>query len=104
MGPPNGPYLMLGRSYIMSHEPHTPNASPLDSSTDRAPSKAEQNPEVSSLIAQKYQHGFVTDIESEVAARGLSEETVRFISAKKEEPEWLLEWRLRSLELFLAIY
>ena len=87
----------------MSHEPNTPSASPLDSSTDRAPSKAEQNPEVSSLIAQKYQHGFVTDIESEVAARGLSEETVRFISAKKEEPEWLLEWRLRSLELFLAM-
>ena len=60
-------------------------------------SKAEQNPEVSSLIAQKYQHGFVTEIESEVAARGLSEETVRFISAKKNEPEWLLEWRLRAL-------
>lgn len=64
-------------------------------------SKAEQNPEVSSLMAQKYQHGFVTDIESEVAAKGLSEETVRYISAKKAEPEWLLEWRLKSLEIFL---
>ncbi len=64
-------------------------------------SKAEQNPEVSSLMAQKYQHGFVTDIESEVAAKGLSEETVRYISAKKGEPEWLLEWRLKSLEIFL---
>ena len=66
-------------------------------------SKAEQNPEVSSLMAQKYQHGFVTDIESEVAAKGLSEETVRYISAKKNEPEWLLEWRLKSLEIFLGM-
>lgn len=66
-------------------------------------SKAEQNPEVSSLMAQKYQHGFVTDIESEVAAKGLSEETVRYISAKKNEPEWLLEWRLKSLEIFLSM-
>lgn len=64
-------------------------------------SKAEQNPEVSSLMAQKYQHGFVTEIESEVAAKGLSEDTVRYISAKKNEPEWLLEWRLKSLEIFL---
>lgn len=66
-------------------------------------SKAEQNPEVSSLIAKKYEHGFVTEIESEVAARGLSEETIRYISAKKEEPEWLLEWRLKSYELFLSM-
>jgi len=51
-------------------------------------------------MSQKYQHGFVTEIESEVAAKGLSEETVRFISAKKDEPEWLLEWRLRALEIF----
>ena len=66
-------------------------------------SKAEQNPEVSSLMAQKYQHGFVTDIESEVAAKGLSKETVRYISAKKNEPEWLLDWRLKSLEIFLSM-
>lgn len=65
--------------------------------------KAEQNPEVSSLMAQKYQHGFVTNIESEVAAKGLSEETVRYISAKKDEPEWLLEWRLKSLEIFWGL-
>ena len=66
-------------------------------------SKADQNPEVSSLMAQKYQHGFVTKIESEVAAKGLSEETVRYISAKKNEPKWLLEWRLRSFEIFLKM-
>ena len=45
---------------------------------------------------EKYKYGFVTDIETEKAAKGLSEETVRFISAKKNEPEWLLEWRLKA--------
>lgn len=91
----------------MSYEPQKNADSPLDASPhmeeERPLSKAEQNPEVSSLIAQKYQHGFVTEIESEVAARGLSEETVRFISAKKDEPEWLLEWRLKALEMFLEM-
>ena len=43
----------------------------------------------------KYKYGFVTDIESEKAPKGLDEDTIRFISAKKEEPEWMLEWRLR---------
>ena len=43
-----------------------------------------------------YKHGFTTDIESVKAPKGLSEDTVRFISAKKEEPEWLLEWRLEA--------
>jgi len=41
-----------------------------------------------------YEHGFVTDIEQEFAPKGLSEDTVRFISAKKGEPDWLLQWRL----------
>ncbi len=45
---------------------------------------------------ERYKYGFFTDIESEKAAKGLSEETVRFISAKKEEPEWMLEWRLEA--------
>src|SRR6516164_7300243 len=45
-------------------------------------------------IGEKYKYGFVTDIEMERAPKGLSEETVRFISAKKNEPEWMLEWRL----------
>jgi Fe-S cluster assembly protein SufB len=47
-------------------------------------------------LAQKYDAGFVTDIESDKAPIGLSEDTVRFISAKKNEPEWLLEWRLKA--------
>lgn len=45
---------------------------------------------------ERYKYGFTTDIESEKAAKGLSEETVRFISAKKNEPEWMLEWRLEA--------
>ncbi len=47
-------------------------------------------------LGGKYDAGFVTDIESEKAPKGLNEDTVRFISAKKGEPEWLLEWRLKA--------
>ena len=43
-----------------------------------------------------YKYGFVSDIESDNAPKGLSEDIVRFISKKKNEPEWLLEWRLKS--------
>jgi Fe-S cluster assembly protein SufB len=45
---------------------------------------------------ETYKHGFVTDIETEKAPMGLSEDTVRFISAKKEEPQWMLDWRLEA--------
>src|SRR5438309_5416707 len=51
---------------------------------------------VRSLAQEGYKYGFVTDIEADEAPPGLSEDTVRFISAKKEEPEWLLEWRLAA--------
>ncbi|MEL0091441.1 MAG: Fe-S cluster assembly protein SufB [Rhodospirillales bacterium] len=47
-------------------------------------------------LAERYKYGFVTEIESETAPKGLSEDVIRFISAKKEEPEWLLEWRLEA--------
>ena len=43
-----------------------------------------------------YKWGFVTDIEADVAPKGLNEDTVRFISAKKNEPDWMLEWRLKA--------
>src|SRR5213595_175810 len=48
------------------------------------------------LNNKEYRWGFVTEIEQEMAPRGLSEETVRLISAKKNEPEWMLEWRLKA--------
>jgi Fe-S cluster assembly protein SufB len=51
---------------------------------------------VRAVAGEKYKYGFVTDIETETAPKGLDEGTIRFISAKKAEPEWLLEWRLRS--------
>jgi len=51
---------------------------------------------VRSLSQEGYKYGFVTDIESETAPPGLNEDTIRFISAKKDEPEWLLEWRLQA--------
>jgi hypothetical protein len=46
--------------------------------------------------ASDYEWGFVSDIEQEFAPKGLSEDTVRFISAKKNEPEWMLDWRLKA--------
>ncbi|MCT8974448.1 Fe-S cluster assembly protein SufB [Microbaculum marinisediminis] len=49
---------------------------------------------VSEIDVDKYKYGFFTDIETEKAPKGLNEDIVRFISAKKEEPEWMLEWRL----------
>jgi Fe-S cluster assembly protein SufB len=52
---------------------------------------------VRAIEVDAYKYGFVTDIESEKAPKGLSEDVVRFISAKKEEPEWLLDWRLEAL-------
>jgi Fe-S cluster assembly protein SufB len=51
---------------------------------------------IRSLSQEGYKYGFVTDIEADTAPPGLSEETVRFISAKKGEPEWLLAWRLAA--------
>ena len=55
------------------------------------------------LVSQPYKHGFVTDIESEIAPKGLSEDTIRMISAKKGEPEWLLEFRLKAYRHWLTM-
>ena len=54
-------------------------------------------------LEQKYEAGFVTDIESDVAPKGLSEDIVRFISAKKNEPEWLLDLRLKAYRHWLSM-
>jgi Fe-S cluster assembly protein SufB len=48
-----------------------------------------------------YKYGFVTDIESDLAPQGLNEDIIRFISAKKQEPEWMLEWRLSAFRKWL---
>ena len=51
---------------------------------------------VETLVNNEYKYGFVTDIDADAAPRGLNEEIVRLISAKKGEPDWLLDWRLRA--------
>lgn len=51
---------------------------------------------IEALVNKEYQYGFVTDVESDTIPAGLTEDTVRAISAKKQEPEWLLEWRLKA--------
>jgi len=55
------------------------------------------------FTSKEYEHGWTIDIESDQAPKGLSEEIVRFISAKKEEPEWLLEWRLKAYQKWAAM-
>ncbi len=52
---------------------------------------------------EQYKYGFVTDIESDMAPKGLNEDIVRFISAKKNEPEWMLEWRLKAYRHWLTL-
>ncbi|MDD9906762.1 MAG: Fe-S cluster assembly protein SufB [Rhodospirillaceae bacterium] len=59
--------------------------------------------QVNSIAEDGYKHGFVTDIEQESAPKGLNEDIIRFISAKKEEPEWLLEWRLKAYRHWLTM-
>ncbi len=54
------------------------------------------NAALTAVTSQEYKYGFVTDIESDSVAPGLDEDVIRFISAKKGEPEWLLEFRLKA--------
>jgi Fe-S cluster assembly protein SufB len=54
-------------------------------------------------LGEKYKYGFITDIEMELAPKGLNEDVVRFISAKKVEPDWMLEWRLGAFRRWLQM-
>ncbi len=54
-------------------------------------------------LGSDYKYGFVTDIEAEIMAKGLNEETVRVVSGKKSEPDWLLDWRLQALQRFFGM-
>src|SRR5262244_3601977 len=58
---------------------------------------------IEAIANQKYKYGFVTEIESEVIPRGLNEEVIRLISEKKNEPEWMLEWRLKAFRQWLQM-
>ena len=55
------------------------------------------------LAEQEYKYGFFTNVEQEIAPKGLNEDTIRLISSKKEEPEWLLEWRLEAYRHWLTM-
>ena len=55
------------------------------------------------LTNREYKYGFVTDIETDTIAKGLSEDTVRLISSKKNEPEWMLEFRLKAYRHWLRL-
>ena len=58
---------------------------------------------VKEIDVSEYKYGFITDIESDKAPKGLNEDIVRFISAKKNEPEWLTEWRLEAYRRWLTM-
>ncbi|HEX7236638.1 MAG TPA: hypothetical protein VF405_06725, partial [Gammaproteobacteria bacterium] len=64
---------------------------------------ATESEKLTDLVKRKYQHGFVTDIEQETVPPGLSEEVIRLISAKKGEPEFLTEWRLKAYRHWLTM-
>src|SRR5436853_1783319 len=58
---------------------------------------------IEQLANREYKYGFITDVEAETIPKGLSEDVVRLISQKKNEPEWLLEWRLKAYRLWLTM-
>mgnify|MGYP001378683551 FL=1 len=64
---------------------------------------ATERKDIEEALARQYSAGFVTDIETEIAPKGLSEDVVRMISAKKDEPEWLTEWRLAAYRHWLTM-
>ncbi len=58
---------------------------------------------IEELANREYKHGFITDVEQELIPRGLSEDVVRLISSKKNEPQWLLDWRLQAYRVWLTM-
>ena len=58
---------------------------------------------LSELTSSEYKYGFTTDIESDTIPKGLSEEVVRIISAKKNEPQWMLDYRLKAYKAWLTM-
>ncbi|HPI12712.1 MAG TPA: Fe-S cluster assembly protein SufB, partial [Catalimonadaceae bacterium] len=61
---------------------------------------SKENDILEEITSSDYKYGFTTDIETDVAPAGLNEDTVRFISAKKKEPLWMLEWRLEAFKIW----
>jgi Fe-S cluster assembly protein SufB len=63
--------------------------------------KNQKNQQAKEFLNKEYGFGFVSDIEQDIAKKGLNEETIKFISSKKNEPEWLLKWRLKAYKNWL---
>lgn len=59
--------------------------------------------DIQELASEEYKYGFTTDIEEDSIPAGLSEDIIRLISLKKNEPEWMLQWRLTAYRLWLTI-
>ena len=59
--------------------------------------------EIEEITSQEYKYGFTTDVETDIIPMGLNEDVVRLISAKKGEPEWLLEFRLKAYRKWLTM-
>jgi Fe-S cluster assembly protein SufB len=70
---------------------------------DNSQKTNEQNQFVKQMAEKKYEYGFTTEVHTEIIERGLNEEVVRLISAKKQEPEWLLEFRLKAYRHWLTL-
>jgi len=58
---------------------------------------------IDSLVNREYQYGFVTDVEADTLPPGVSEDVIRLISSKKDEPQWLLDWRLKAYRRWLTM-
>ena len=67
------------------------------------PAVQETIEQVRKIDVDQYKYGFESFIEMDKAPKGLSEDTIRFISAKKDEPEWMLEWRLSAYRRWLTL-
>jgi len=74
-----------------------------DRRPDRGKNMALAATALDELVNREYRHGFVTDVESDTLARGLDEEVIRLISRKKEEPDFMLEWRLKAFRRWLTM-
>jgi len=84
-------------------KPTTPAPPPAASASTNAAQGADSADTIERWADADYKYGFVTDIDAESAPPGLSEEIVRFISAKKSEPKWMLDWRLKAYRHWLTM-
>jgi hypothetical protein len=96
----------MGQVFVSHVRHHRPEPPVLETGWVRRRAMAavqETVDKVKSVDVDAYKYGFVTDIESDMAPKGLNEDIVRFISAKKDEPEWMTQWRLDAYKRWLTM-